>query len=205
MLGLPEPPLFLCPAFTATVDIWLDSSQQQLSIVAEAHSPVWLQRPLLDALLGRPEFPQLPWRCLTQPDPGEAIRAIEGYRQQFPQLWQPHDLVYALDSQAEIIPPPTPSPTTSVILRLYVSGHSVATAQTLKTLHHLLPQCLSSPYVLKVVDVTRQPDLAETDQVSATPTLVRVAPLPRRRLVGQLDDWGKLQWLLQPGTPESPS
>jgi circadian clock protein KaiB len=47
---------------------------------------------------------------------------------------------------------------------------------------------LQQPYTLKVIDVQKHPDLAEADQVAATPTLMRVWPLPVKRIVGELED-----------------
>ncbi|AFY62169.1 KaiB domain-containing protein [Synechococcus sp. PCC 6312] len=199
LLDLPEPPLFLCPAYTATVDFWVDLPTQQLSVVAEAHPLVWSQRFLLDVLFEHPAMIQLPWQRLASSSLSHDLRSIESYRPRFPQLWQHHNLVHGLESPSITVssPPILFENPVSYTLRLYVSGHSIATAQTLKTLHGLLPQCLAAPYTLKIVDVTRQPELAESDQVTATPTLVRVSPPPLRRLVGKLDDLATLQWLLE--------
>lgn len=198
LLDLPEPPLFLCPAYTATVDFWIDLPTQQLSVVAEAHPLVWSQRFLLDVVFEHPAKIPLPWQPLASSTLSHDLRLIESYHDRFPQLWQHHNLVHGLESPkiSTQSSPALPEGLVSYTLRLYVSGHSTATAQTLKTLHRLLPQCLAAPYTLKVVDVTRQPELAERDQVTATPTLVRVAPPPLRRLVGKLDDLATLQWLL---------
>ncbi|NJL83111.1 MAG: circadian clock protein KaiB, partial [Chloroflexaceae bacterium] len=74
------------------------------------------------------------------------------------------------------------------VLRLFISGDRLAAQGTLENIHRLLEQGLGHAYTLKVIDITRNPELAETDQVSATPTLVRVWPQPVRRIVGHLDD-----------------
>jgi circadian clock protein KaiB len=79
-------------------------------------------------------------------------------------------------------------PTQGYVLRLFVSQNSEATEQTLKSLHELLENSIRHPYTLKVIDVFKHPDQAEANQVSATPTLVRIWPLPVRRLVGDLSD-----------------
>ncbi|HIK46709.1 MAG TPA: hypothetical protein IGR64_17820 [Leptolyngbyaceae cyanobacterium M65_K2018_010] len=57
----------------------------------------------------------------------------------------------------------------------------------LRRLHQTLESALPTPYSLQLIDVLNHPDLAEADQISATPTLVRVSPLPPRRLVGYLN------------------
>jgi circadian clock protein KaiB len=56
------------------------------------------------------------------------------------------------------------------------------------SLHQLLEHSLRLPYSLKVIDVFKHPDQAEANQISATPTLLRVWPHPVRRIVGDLTD-----------------
>lgn len=74
------------------------------------------------------------------------------------------------------------------VLHLFVSGDRSNTEQTLATIHQVLERGLTTPYTLKIIDIQKNPEQAEIQQVSATPTLVRVSPLPVRRIVGQLDD-----------------
>lgn len=81
-----------------------------------------------------------------------------------------------------------PATTPSYVLRLFVSGHSATTERTLQILHRLLEQSLGYPYTLKVIDIFKHPDQADANQISATPTLVRVWPQPIRRIVGDLND-----------------
>lgn len=82
------------------------------------------------------------------------------------------------------------------VLRLFVTGHNVNTERILQNLHHLLERSLVFPYSLKVIDVLTHPEQAEINQVSATPTLVKVWPHPIRRIVGKLDDVDKLLHIL---------
>lgn len=82
------------------------------------------------------------------------------------------------------------------VLRLFVSGNSAATEQTLKSLHELLENTIRHPYTLKVIDIFNHPDQAEENQISATPTLLRVRPLPVRRIVGDLNDVEKVLRIL---------
>jgi circadian clock protein KaiB len=79
---------------------------------------------------------------------------------------------------------------------LFVSGHNAATEQILKSLHQLLEHSLGHPYTLKVIDVFNHPDQAEANQISATPTLLRVWPLPVRRIVGDLNNFEKVLRIL---------
>jgi circadian clock protein KaiB len=41
---------------------------------------------------------------------------------------------------------------------------------------------------LEVVDIYQQPAMAEQDQVVAAPTLLKLSPEPRRRIIGDLSD-----------------
>lgn len=43
-------------------------------------------------------------------------------------------------------------------------------------------------YALKVIDVLKQPQLAEEDKILATPTLAKILPPPVRRIIGDLSD-----------------
>ncbi|MBE9126095.1 circadian clock KaiB family protein [Coleofasciculus sp. LEGE 07092] len=81
-----------------------------------------------------------------------------------------------------------PVVTHSYVLRLFISGHRRATERTLQKLHELLEHSLRCPYTLTIIDVFKHPDQAEANQISATPTLIRVWPQPVRRIVGDLNN-----------------
>lgn len=215
ILGLSEPPHFLIPCYTATVDCWIDPRDRQLRVAAEAYLPVLRHQTLLNAIFGTGD---LVW----QPRSEEMCEpmAIATYREQFPELWENHDLVvqYPIevgrsDSRSSIEPPsrfrqspsmsptkPTaiapPPPTQGYVLRLFVSGSNPNTERTLETVYQLLEQCLDRPYTLKVIDVLKHPEQAEADQISATPTLIKIWPKPVRRIVGELNDAEKIVRLL---------
>ncbi len=74
------------------------------------------------------------------------------------------------------------------VLRLYVTGATPGSGRAIANLKTLCEKHLKGRYDLEVIDVYRQPKLAEGDQIVATPTLVRREPLPLRRLVGDLSD-----------------
>lgn len=188
-LGLPEPPHFLVPCFTATVDRWLDRESQVVHTFAETHAPLWRYQALLNALFG---LDALEWQVVYPDQAACSPSVLMTYREQFPQLWDHHDLVLDV-SAADGSPPPEMTGAVThgangLVLRLFVSGHSALTEQILQTLQGVLETSRHRPYTLKVIDVAKHPDQAEADQISATPTLIRIWPLPVRRLVGDLDD-----------------
>ncbi len=50
---------------------------------------------------------------------------------------------------------------------------------------------------LEIVDVSDNPDVAEADSIMATPTLIRMSPLPALRLVGDVSDQPSLARLTE--------
>lgn len=47
---------------------------------------------------------------------------------------------------------------------------------------------LSDDFELEVIDVTERPDAAESQQIMATPTVIKHLPEPARRVTGDLSD-----------------
>lgn len=74
------------------------------------------------------------------------------------------------------------------VLRLYVAGSNPRSLRTIGNLRRLCDTFLADKVDLEVVDIYQQPELAEQDQVVAVPTLVKLAPLPLRRIVGDLSN-----------------
>ena len=60
--------------------------------------------------------------------------------------------------------------------------------RALKTLHEILENEFKGVYALKVIDVLKNPQLAEEDKILATPTLSKILPPPVRRIIGDLSD-----------------
>ncbi|MFB2771941.1 circadian clock KaiB family protein [Pelatocladus sp. BLCC-F211] len=199
ILDLPEPPHFLVPCYTATIDHWLDPRTQQIRTFAEAYPAVIRHQAILNAIFGTGDivWQSAPWQ------EGLCDRMVlHSYRSSFPQLWEDHDLIVRLEP-FEAVPYYQETTTLQIqpnaqgyVLRLFVAGHSPGIERTLESLHDLLEQYLSQPYTLKVIDVVSHPEQAETNQVTATPTLVKVWPLPVRRIVGDLDNVDKILQML---------
>lgn len=70
--------------------------------------------------------------------------------------------------------------------RLYVAGDALNSAQARVNLNALCQAHLAGRYQIEVVDVFREPKRALADAVFMTPTLVKLAPLPMRTIVGTL-------------------
>jgi circadian clock protein KaiB len=74
------------------------------------------------------------------------------------------------------------------VLRLYVSGMTPRSTEAINNLATICEEYLKGRYELEVIDLYKQPEAAESNQIVATPTLVKSLPLPLRRLVGTLSD-----------------
>lgn len=74
----------------------------------------------------------------------------------------------------------------SYLLRLYVAGLTRQSLEVLGRIKDLCDAHLIGRYELEVVDIRQQPELARDAQIVATPTLLKVRPLPVRILVGDL-------------------
>lgn len=78
------------------------------------------------------------------------------------------------------------------VLKLYVAGNTPNSVRALKTLKTILEQEFQGVYALKVIDVLKNPQLAEEDKILATPTLAKVLPPPVRKIIGDLSDREKV-------------
>jgi len=70
--------------------------------------------------------------------------------------------------------------------RLYVAGDALNSVQALANLHTLCQAHLPDRHTIEIVDVFREPKRALADGIFMTPTLVKIAPFPRRTIVGTL-------------------
>ncbi len=73
-------------------------------------------------------------------------------------------------------------------LRLYVAGATPASQRAVTNITALCASDLSGRYTLEVVDLYQHPDRALEDGIVAAPTLARLEPGPRVRIVGDLGD-----------------
>lgn len=77
---------------------------------------------------------------------------------------------------------------TRYLLRLFVSGLTPLSMQAVQSTRNVCEEHLKNRYELEVVDLNQQPALAREADIVAAPTLLKVFPLPRRKLVGDLSD-----------------
>lgn len=73
-------------------------------------------------------------------------------------------------------------------LRLYVAGQTPKCIVALANLKRLCETHLAGRYEIEVIDLLKNPKLAEGDQILAIPTLVRKLPEPIKKIIGDLSN-----------------
>jgi circadian clock protein KaiB len=74
------------------------------------------------------------------------------------------------------------------LFRLYVADETAASLQALSNLNAIGMGYLGGQYEVELIDILHEPLRALSDGIMVTPTLVRVSPLPIRRIAGDLHD-----------------
>ena len=73
-------------------------------------------------------------------------------------------------------------------LRLYVAGQTSKSLTAFTNLRRICEEHLAGRYEIEVIDLLKHPELAQSDQIIALPTLVRKLPEPIKRIVGDLSN-----------------
>ncbi len=74
----------------------------------------------------------------------------------------------------------------TMVLRLYLAPGAPNSVRALGNLQAICDEYLAGCYSLELVDVRQEPRRALADGILVTPALVRLAPLPRVKIVGNL-------------------
>jgi circadian clock protein KaiB len=77
-------------------------------------------------------------------------------------------------------------------LRLYIAGKTQKSVTALNNLKKYCEEHLQDQYVIEVIDLLVNPQLAEGDQIFAVPTLVKKVPEPVRKIIGDLSNKEKV-------------
>ena len=77
-------------------------------------------------------------------------------------------------------------------LRLYVAGNTAKSATALRNLKKYCEEHLRGMYSIEVIDLLKNPQLAEGDQILAIPTLVKKVSEPVRKIIGDLSNESKV-------------
>ncbi|MFH0919884.1 MAG: circadian clock KaiB family protein [Fibrobacterota bacterium] len=77
-------------------------------------------------------------------------------------------------------------------LRLYTAGRTERSVKAFENLKKLCEEHLPGRYHIEVIDLTKDPKLAQGDQIFAVPTLVRKLPQPVRKIIGDLSNTARV-------------
>lgn len=73
-------------------------------------------------------------------------------------------------------------------MKLFVAGASPNSIRAISNIRAFCEEYLAGHYHLEIIDVYQQPQVAKRDQVIALPLLLKISPLPTRRLIGDMSD-----------------
>jgi circadian clock protein KaiB len=101
-------------------------------------------------------------------------------------MTRPRKAETTVDNAPTVPAPGSTMPAELLLLRLFVAGNSPRSNQVIQTLRQLCDERLLGKYRLEVVDIYQQPAMARQQQIVATPTLIKMTPLPKKILIGNL-------------------
>jgi len=100
-------------------------------------------------------------------------------------------------------PTATSAPTVEEwVLRLYVAGQTPKSLAAFANLKKMCEAHLPNRYTIEVIDLSKQPQLAQNDQIVALPTLVRRLPEPIKRVIGDLSNPDRVMVGMNPKSRE---
>jgi circadian clock protein KaiB len=82
----------------------------------------------------------------------------------------------------------TPIPGKEYILNLYVTGMSPGSIKAIENLKSICEQYIPGKYSLEITDILKFPETMYENDLIASPTLIKRAPLPVKKLIGDLSN-----------------
>ena len=79
-----------------------------------------------------------------------------------------------------------------LILQLYVSGMSANSMQAIGNVTRVCEEYLKEKFELEIIDIYKNPSLANEQQIVFTPSLIKYLPLPKKIFIGSMSDTKKL-------------
>ena len=80
----------------------------------------------------------------------------------------------------------------SYVLRLYVAEQTEKSMAAFENLKKIAEEHLKDRYKIEVIDLLKNPQFAQGEDILAIPTLVRKTPLPIKKVIGDLSDVEKV-------------
>jgi circadian clock protein KaiB len=78
------------------------------------------------------------------------------------------------------------------ILKLFITGASPNSVRAIVNIKSICERYIAGNYSLEVIDVYQQPLVAQQEQIIALPMLIKFAPLPLKRLIGDMSNTNRV-------------
>ena len=78
------------------------------------------------------------------------------------------------------------------VLQLYVSGMSQKSMEAIENIKRLCDEHLKDAFELEVIDIYKNPKVAQEQHIVFSPSLIKLLPLPKKVLIGNLSDSDKV-------------
>ena len=78
-------------------------------------------------------------------------------------------------------------------LVLFITGGSPNSVRAINNIKSICEKYLKGNYILDIVDVYKNPEIAQREQIIALPTLIKKKPDMERRLVGDMSETDKVK------------
>ncbi len=83
------------------------------------------------------------------------------------------------------------------VLSLYIAGMTPKSTRAIENLREVCEKNLKGHYKLEIIDIKENPELAQKENIVASPTLVKRLPSPVRNLIGDMTDKDRLYFGLE--------
>jgi circadian clock protein KaiB len=75
-----------------------------------------------------------------------------------------------------------------LLLKLFVTTYAQSSTRAIRNLTALMEECFPQNYQLEIIDIKKQPLLVLSENIIAVPLLVKTAPEPYKRMIGDMSD-----------------
>lgn len=79
-----------------------------------------------------------------------------------------------------------------LVLQLYVSGMTIKSMQAIENIKRICDKYLKDAFKLEIIDLYKNPEAAQEQQIIFSPSLIKQLPLPKRTLIGTFEDAEKV-------------
>ncbi len=79
-----------------------------------------------------------------------------------------------------------------MILKLYITGMSENSLAAVENITEICGHCPKGFVDLEIIDIYKNPSVAEEQSIVFSPSLIRQFPLPKKTLIGNLSDTKKV-------------